>query len=129
MRLRKALYIALGCLGLALGALGAALPLLPAFPFLLLAAFSFARGSERLHRWFLGTGLYRNNLKSFLDGRGMTRGAKIRLMTAVTAALLVGFIVMGRVAWGRIALGVIWIGHLLLFLFGVRTLREPEDRT
>ena len=127
MRLRKGLYIALGCLGLALGALGAALPLLPAFPFLLLAAFSFARGSERLHRWFLHTRLYRNNLKSFLEGRGMTRGAKIRLMAAVTLALLTGFIAMGQAVWGRIALAVIWLGHLLLFLFGVRTLREPED--
>ena len=41
MKLKKAMYLALGFLGLALGAVGAVLPLLPAFPFLLLAAFGF----------------------------------------------------------------------------------------
>ena len=36
--MKRVIYLVLGCVGLGLGALGAALPLLPAFPFLLLAA-------------------------------------------------------------------------------------------
>ncbi|SHJ86064.1 hypothetical protein SAMN05444000_11465 [Shimia gijangensis] len=39
------------CLGLAL--VGVILPLLPTVPFLLLAAFFFARSSERMHNWLL----------------------------------------------------------------------------
>lgn len=50
MKIKKLLYVILGCIGLALGAVGAVLPLLPAFPFLLLAAFCFAKSSEKLHR-------------------------------------------------------------------------------
>lgn len=42
MNVKKALLIALGCVGLALGAVGAVVPLLPASPFLMLAAFCFA---------------------------------------------------------------------------------------
>ena len=38
--MRRILWIVLGCVGVGLGAVGAVLPLLPAFPFLLLAAFS-----------------------------------------------------------------------------------------
>lgn len=42
--MKKVLYILLGCISLALGAVGAVLPLLPAFPFLMLAAFCFEIG-------------------------------------------------------------------------------------
>ena len=72
MKLKKVIYITVGCLGLALGAVGAVLPLLPAFPFLLLAAICFGKSSERLDRWFKNTKLYKNNLESFVKGQGMT---------------------------------------------------------
>ena len=42
-KVKKILFIVLGCIGLALGAVGAVLPLMPAFPFLLLAAVCFAK--------------------------------------------------------------------------------------
>ena len=49
MKIKKIVYAAVGCIGVALGAVGAVLPLLPAFPFLLLAAVCFAKSSDRLH--------------------------------------------------------------------------------
>ena len=70
MNIKKTIYLALGCIGVGLGALGAVLPLLPAFPFLLLAAFCFGKSSERLHIWFIGTKLYKNNLESYVQGKG-----------------------------------------------------------
>ena len=122
MKLKKTLYVILGCLGVGLGAVGAVVPLLPAFPFLLLAAFCFARSSERLHSWFIGTKLYKNNLESYVQGRGMTRRTKIRIMVTVTLLMSVGFLMMGRVPVGRVILGIVWAFHIVYFLFGVKTL-------
>lgn len=112
MKIKKLLYVILGCIGLALGAVGAVLPLLPAFPFLLLAAFCFAKSSEKLHRWFTGTKLYKNNLESYVKGQGMTWKTKIRIMITVTVLMSIGFIMMHAVPVGRIVLACVWVFHI-----------------
>lgn len=121
MKIRKIGYIVLGCVGVGLGAVGTVLPLLPAFPFLLLAAFCFARSSEKLDRWFKGTKLYKENLESFVQGRGMTKKTKVRIMVTVTLLMSVGFVVMHAVPVGRVVLGCVWVFHILYFCFGVRS--------
>ena len=47
------LWATLGLLCVALAMVGVVLPLVPTVPFLLLAAFFFARSSSRLHTWLL----------------------------------------------------------------------------
>ena len=123
MRIKKILYIVAGCIAMGLGALGAVLHLLPAFPFLLLAAFCFAKSSERLHSWFTGTKLYKNNLESYVQGKGMTRKTKIRIMVTVTLLMTIGFIMMDQVLVGRIVLACVWVFHILYFSFGVKTIK------
>ena len=124
--MKKVLYVILGCIGLGLGALGAALPLLPAFPFLMLSAFCFARSSERLHSWFTATKLYKNNLESFVRGKGMTWRTKLRIMGVVTLTMAFGFAMMGRVPVGRIILAIVWVCHILYFVFGIRTIPAAQ---
>lgn len=43
VKIKKILWLILGFIGVGLGAVGAVLPMLPAFPFLLLASVSFAK--------------------------------------------------------------------------------------
>lgn len=124
MKLKKVIYITVGCIGLALGAVGAVLPLLPAFPFLLLAAICFGKSSERLDRWFKSTKLYKNNLESFVKGQGMTWKTKIKIMITVTVLMTIGFIMMKQVLVGRIVLGAVWVFHILFFVFGVKTIKK-----
>ena len=124
MNIKKILYIILGCIGVGLGAVGAVVPMLPAFPFLMLAAFCFARSSEKLDRWFKGTKLYKDNLEDYVAGRGMTWKTKIRIMITVTVLMSVGFIMMGTkgIITGCIVLGCVWAFHILYFCFGVKTI-------
>ena len=122
MKLKKIVYLTLGFLGLALGAVGAVLPLLPAFPFLLMAAVCFGKSSEKLDRWFRSTKLYKDNLESYVAGQGMTTRTKVRIMVVVTVLMSIGFIMMHAVPVGRIVLGCVWVFHVLYFLFGVKTI-------
>lgn len=122
MKLKKMLYLGLGFLGLALGAVGAVLPLLPAFPFLLMAAVCFGKSSEKLDRWFRSTKLYKDNLESYVAGQGMTTKTKVRIMVVVTILMSIGFIMMHAVPVGRIVLGCVWVFHVLYFIFGVKTI-------
>lgn len=117
--MKKILYIFIGCISLGLGIIGVILPILPTVPFVLLAAFCFARSSERLDGWFKNTKLYReNNIKN-----GMTKQVKIRIMCSVSLLMSIGFIMMGLkgIVIGNIVLLIVWIFHMAYFTFGVKT--------
>lgn len=126
--MKKYLYMGLGCLSMGLGAVGAVLPVLPTVPFLMLAAFCFARSSERLNRWFRGTKLYQENLKDFAAGKGMTRKTKLRIILTVSFLMSIGFAVMGLrgIVSGCILLACVWVLHVVYFLFGVKTISNEE---
>lgn len=113
----------IGCIAFGLGALGSVLPMLPSVPFLVLATISFGKGSERIHRWFIGTNLYKNNLESVVDGLGMTRSTKVRIMFMVTALMGIGFVMMfNKALYIPCAILVgLWVVHLLYFKFGIKT--------
>lgn len=116
--MRKILYMIIGCLSLVLGIVGVILPILPTVPFVLLAAFCFAKSSERLDGWFRNTKLYKeNNMKN-----SMTKQAKIRIMCSVTLLMSIGFIMMGLkgIVVGNIVLLIVWIFHMVYFTFGVK---------
>lgn len=126
MRLKKALLVVVGCISLALGAIGAVLPILPTVPFLMLSAFCFAKSSEKLHSWFISTKLYKKNLESFVKGEGMTVKTKVKIMSTVTILMAIGFIMMSRVPVGRGILAIVWVCHVVYFVFGVKTLKEES---
>lgn len=122
MNIKKGFYILLGFISMALGAVGAVIPILPTFPFMLFSAFCFAKSSEKLNAWFKGTKLYKNNFESFVKQRGMTKKSKIKIILTVTIMMSIGFLMMNQVVIGRIVLGIVWLFHLIYFIFVVKTI-------
>lgn len=121
----KIFYILLGCIALGLGAVGAVLPMMPAFPFLLLSFFCFGKSSEKLSNWLISTKLYKDNLESWVEKKGMSKAAKLRICSTVTLIMAFSFIMMKSVPVGRTILLAVWVFHILFFIFLVK----PEEKT
>jgi hypothetical protein len=91
MTLGQTILIAVGILAVGLGTLGIFLPLLPTTPFLLLAAYCFARSSRRLYVWLLSHRLLGPYIHAFRNKTGLTRTQKIRIGLSFTVLLAVSF--------------------------------------
>lgn len=122
MKIKKAILIAAGSISLVLGTIGIILPILPTVPFYLLTACCYAKSSEKLHSWFIGTKMYKNNLESYVKGEGMTVKSKVKIMAVVTALMTAGFVMMDEVPVARAILLVIWSVHALYFILKVKTI-------
>lgn len=129
MKLKRLFFLILGCVSLGVGCIGIALPILPTVPFFLLTVFCFANSSRKLHDWFVGTQLYKKNLESFVQRKGMTVRTKAGILLPVTLLMGVGFLMMWRkgltLPCGILAF--IWVCHMVYFLFGVKTIRPTEQ--
>lgn len=126
MSIKRITFVVLGCVSLALAVIGVVLPILPTVPFLALAAFCFAKSSDRLNNWLINTKFYQNNLADFKAGKGMTVKTKVRILATVTLVMAIGLIVMlmKGVIVGSIVLVIVWLGHIYYFGFKVKTIEE-----
>ncbi|WP_246263402.1 YbaN family protein [Parasphingopyxis algicola] len=91
-------WLVTGLLALGLGILGAVLPLLPTTPFLLVAAFAFARSSPRLAAWLEAHPQFGPLVANWRDHGAIGRRAKIAAMAVIVATPLVS-LALGIPPW------------------------------
>lgn len=130
MKLKRMFFLILGCISLGVGCIGIALPILPTVPFFMLTVFCFANSSQKLHDWFVGTKLYKKNLESFVQKKGMTVRTKVGIILPVTLVMGFGFFMMWRkeLTAPCVLLAIVWACHMVYFLFGVKTIRQPKKQ-
>jgi len=87
MPMTRLLWLSFGLVALVLAVLGIALPLLPTTPFLLVAAFAFARSSERLHTWLVTHPRFGPSIDNWRREGAINRNAKVVSVAAMVAAL------------------------------------------
>lgn len=128
MKLKRLIFLILGFLCLGLGCVGVALPILPTVPFFLLTVFFFANSSQGLHDWFVNTRLYKKHLDSFVKKKGMTVQTKLGIIIPVTLVMGIGFFMMMRanVVVPSVILAIVWVCHMIYFVFGVRTIKKDN---
>lgn len=98
----RALWACVGGVSLALGAVGVILPLLPTTPFVLLAAFAFARSSPRLRGRLVQSRVF-GPIISEWEAHGVIAPRYKAMACGVMAAVLLAS-VLGGLAWRLIAI-------------------------
>lgn len=111
---RVALMV-LGWIAVVLAALGVVLPLLPTTPFLLLAAWCFARSSPRFHDWLLYRSWFGSYLRHWQDHRALPPGAKWKAVTLILLTFALSLWLV-KLLWVRILLLAILIVLLTFML-------------
>lgn len=101
--MKRVLLIILGWICVMLATLGVVLPLLPTTPFLLLAAWCFARSSPRFHHWLLHRSWFGSYLRHWQQHRALPKGAKPKAVALILVTFAVS-IYLVPLLWVRILL-------------------------
>jgi len=115
-RISKFLLVAGGTVCVALAAIGVILPLVPTTPFLLLAAFLYARSSESRHTWLITNRLFGRYIRRYKEHRSMTRRHKVLTLVLLWSAISWSACFVVALFWVRLLLAVVAVAvtvHLL----------------
>ncbi|WP_372917316.1 YbaN family protein [Sandarakinorhabdus sp.] len=89
----RPLWLVIGLTSLALGIAGIVLPLVPTTPFVLLAAYCFARSSPRLHDWLITHRAFGPLIRNWEQHRAIAPRAKLLAVTSMVAVFGMSFLV------------------------------------
>lgn len=121
-KLGRAVYNILGIICIIFAGIGVVLPLMPTTVFVLLAAYFFTRGSERLSDWLENRSFFGKYLKNYREGRGMTSGTKIFSVLFLWAGILASVFALESI-WLKVFLIIIAVS-VTLHLAMIKTYRE-----
>jgi uncharacterized membrane protein YbaN (DUF454 family) len=110
------LFLVAGLLSLGVGIVGIVVPLVPTTPLVLLAAYCFARSSERLHRWLMNHRSLGRYIQDFESGRGIPRRAKVAAIVLSTAAFAFGFMLVADNLIGLTVLALVAVWAMITIL-------------
>ncbi len=116
-------FIVTGVLCVILAGLGVLLPGLPATPFLLLASFSFAKSSKKMHDWLVNNKIFGPILADFLDRKGIRLHIKIISLVMMWSMMLFSvFYLIDNDIIKYIAVGGALVGTFAVLRF--KTIRD-----
>tara|TARA_R110001592_G_scaffold177076_2_gene417345 strand:+ start:158788 stop:159186 length:399 start_codon:yes stop_codon:yes gene_type:complete len=98
----------LGFLCVFLGVLGIFLPILPTTPFILLAAWLFARSSEKFHTWIKEHPRFGPILAIWGEGKGISPGIRNRILFYMWSGMALSMLIVGK-----------WWAVIILSLSGI----------
>ncbi len=124
--MKKILLISLGCFSIILGLIGIFVPILPTTPFLLFAAWCFARSSEKYYNKLMNNKVLGGYIKNYKDKKAMPLRVKITTISLLWISILYSAIFAINMIWLKLLLIIIAI--LVTFhLLNLRTIKNGEE--
>ncbi|MBN1657047.1 MAG: YbaN family protein [Anaerolineae bacterium] len=123
----RVLLIVSGTACVALAMVGILVPVLPTTPFLLLAAFLYARSSERFHHWLVTNRVFGRYIHNYRQHRGMLLRDKILTLTLLWLTLG-STILLAETAWWLILLLLTIGAAVTAHIVRIKTLDPQADR-
>jgi uncharacterized protein len=123
-RSKQYLVAFVGVVSFVLGLLGIVLPLLPTTPFILLAAFCFARSSPGLDQWLRNHPTWGKLIVQFSDGKGVATAIKTRAIILIWLSLGISMLILFQL-WSTLLL--VFLGLCLTSYLSYLPTRSPQD--
>lgn len=102
-------YFLAGWAALLLGAVGVAVPLLPTVPFVILAAFCFARSDRRLEAWLVGHPRFGAHIRAWRERGAISRTGKRAALLAFALSAALGLWALS-LPWSLVPLAAALLG-------------------
>jgi uncharacterized membrane protein YbaN (DUF454 family) len=87
----RQMWFVLGLISTGLGVAGYILPVMPGTTFILIAAYCFARSSEKYYNKLLSSKWFGQTIKDFYAGKGMSLKAKWTAYIMITVSIAISF--------------------------------------
>lgn len=112
--------LAFVCVGI--GVVGIVLPILPTTPLFIAAACLFAKGSEKFHKWFLNTKMYKTYIESAVKNGTMERCAKKRMM--ITLGIVFGAGICFSPMIAKLIIVIVAAIHFYVLIFRIKSVEQ-----
>ncbi len=109
-RIIRRLLVVIGTFFVVLGIIGIFLPILPTTPFLLLAAWCYARSSDRFYNWLINNKWFGSYIKNYREGKGIPVRIKVLSVSFLWITILISVFIIVTNFWFRLLLIIIAIG-------------------
>ncbi len=126
-RLVRFAWVAFGLLMVGMGILGAILPLIPGTVFFLLAAFAFAKSSEKFYKMLIHNKWVGPHLQNYLEEKFIPIKTKIIIISSLWISITISAVYFMEVFWGRVVMFVVAIGVTIYIIFHRSKKREINE--
>ncbi|MFA5404779.1 MAG: YbaN family protein [Ignavibacteria bacterium] len=109
-RLVRFMWVGFGFLMVAMGILGTVLPLIPGTVFFIIAAFAFAKSSEKFYKLLVHNKWVGPHLQNYLEEKFIPIKTKIVIISSLWISITISSVYFMDIFWGRVGMFLVAIG-------------------